>query len=103
MDANLITVLNKGPSFVNANPKIVPKLSLTSRASLQLATDKLEQPNISGSVIDEFKGAIAKHIDTFEQLGKKVLKSKQIRSKIPPDNITITHFHNKDMPPLLRL
>ena len=60
MDANLITVLNKGPSFVNANPKILPKLCLTSRASLQLATDKLEQHNISGSVINEFKTCYSK-------------------------------------------
>ena len=75
---------------MNANPKILPKLCLTSRASLQLATDKLEQHNISGSVINEFEGAIARHIDTCEQVGKKVLKSKQIRCNIPPDNITIT-------------
>ena len=36
-----VRVLNKGPSFVNAEPKNLPMFCLKARASLQSATDRL--------------------------------------------------------------
>lgn len=89
LDENLTAILNKGPSFVNAEPKRLPKLCLTSRASLQLAADKLKEQNESESTINEFKGGIARIIDTCEQSGKEVLKTKQLRYRIPSTKVTI--------------
>ena len=64
LDASLTAILNKGPSFVNAEPKLFPKLCVTSRASLQLAADKLKEQNVPENAISEFKGGLARIIDT---------------------------------------
>ena len=42
LDRGLVRVLNKGPSFINAEPKNLPMFCLKARASLQSATDRLK-------------------------------------------------------------
>ncbi|CAB4034108.1 Hypothetical predicted protein, partial [Paramuricea clavata] len=61
-DSKLQSILNKGPSFVNAEPWELPKLCLLSKASLQLTTDRLQEQNIPDSAINEFRGGIARII-----------------------------------------
>ncbi|CAB4029867.1 Hypothetical predicted protein, partial [Paramuricea clavata] len=56
LDTDLINVLNKGPSFVNAEPKDLSKLCLLAKANLQLVTDKLNQEDVPENAINEFKG-----------------------------------------------
>ena len=51
IDPDLLTILNKGPSYVNADPKRLPKLCLTSKASLQSATDRLQEEKVPESAI----------------------------------------------------
>ncbi|CAB4042851.1 Hypothetical predicted protein, partial [Paramuricea clavata] len=56
IDANLSDILNKCPSFVNADPKHLPKTCLQARANLQMVADKLEDQEVLESTINEFKG-----------------------------------------------
>ena len=42
LDNQLTNMLDKGPSFVNANLKDLPKHSLLAKASLQRVTDRLK-------------------------------------------------------------
>ena len=90
IDPDLLTILNKGPSYVNADPKRLPKLCLTSKASLQSATDRLQEEKVPESAINEFKGGIARIIDECEQSGTEVLKSKRLRYRLPSNQIKIT-------------
>lgn len=90
LDPDLVTILNKGPSYVNADPKCLPKLCLTSKASLQSATDRLQEEKVSESAINEFKGGIARIIEVCEQSGTEMLKSKRLRYRLPSNQIKIT-------------
>jgi hypothetical protein len=72
-DSKLQSILNKGPSFVNAGPRELPKLCLLTKSSLQLTTDRLQEQNIADSAINEFKGGIARIIKECEKFGSRVL------------------------------
>lgn len=89
LDPNLEAILNKGPSFVNAEPKSLPKSCQTSRASLQLVVDKLKEQKIHESAINEFKGGIARIIDESERCGTTVLKSKRQQYHLPSKQVVI--------------
>ena len=89
MDRGLVRVLNKGPSFVNAEPKNLPMFCLKARASLQSATDRLKEQSIPECAINEFKGGIARVINECEQLGPKILKTKKLPYKRPPKHVAI--------------
>ena len=89
IDANLSDILNKGPSFVNPDPKHLPKTCLQARANLQMVADKLEDQEVPESTINEFKGGIARLIDTCERTGKDVLKARQLQYNLPSEEVTI--------------
>ena len=63
MNDGLKNIPEKGPSFVNAEPKHLPRLSLLAKASLQHATDQLKRQNIPDNAINEFKGGMARVIE----------------------------------------
>ncbi|XP_068691472.1 uncharacterized protein [Montipora foliosa] len=90
LDPKLVAVLNKGPSYVNADPKQLTRTCLLSRASLQTTIDKLEEQGISTNAINEFTGGIARIIDKCEKTGTKILKSKRLKYEKPPDSVIIT-------------
>jgi hypothetical protein len=90
VDTDLINVLNKGPSFVNTEPKELSKLCLLAKANLQLVTDKLNQEDVPENAINEFKGGIARIISECIQSGPNILKHKKLHYKPRPDNIVIT-------------
>ena len=85
-----MNILEKGPSFVNADPKELTKLCLLSKASLQLVTDQLKRQNVSETALNEFKGGVARVIDQCEELGGPILKRKKLPYKVPSKNIVIT-------------
>ncbi|XP_068713298.1 fibronectin type III domain-containing protein-like [Montipora foliosa] len=68
IDPKLVAVLNKGPSYVNADPKQLTRTCLLSRASLQTTIDKLEEQGISTNAINEFTGGIARIIDNLDDI-----------------------------------
>ena len=71
LDPKLVAVLNKGPSYVNADPKQLTKTCLPSRASLQTTIDKLEEHLIPTNTINEFSGGLARIIEKCEKLPLK--------------------------------
>ena len=89
IDANLSDILNKGPSFVNADPKHLPKTSLKARANLQMVADKFINQEVPESTINEFKGGIARLIDTCERTGMDILKANQLQYNRPSEEVTI--------------
>ena len=86
---NLSNILNKGPSFVNADPKHLPKTCLKARANLQMVANKLIDQEVPESTINEFKGGIARLIDTCERTSKHILKAKQLQYDRPSEEVTI--------------
>ena len=90
LDPKLVKILNKGPSFVNAEPKHLPRQCLVARASLQAVTDKLKDQGVSDPAINELKGGIARVINECEQLGTDILRSKKLSYKRPSAEVTIT-------------
>ncbi|CAB3980386.1 Hypothetical predicted protein, partial [Paramuricea clavata] len=90
VDSELEKLLNKGPSFVNAEPAELSKRCLISRASLQLATDRLVEDNVPDRAINELKGGIARIIDDCEKFGKKILTKKKLPFKRPAKSVVIT-------------
>ena len=63
LNDGLGNILEKGPSFVNAEPKHLPRLSLLAKASLQHAADQLKRQNIPDNAINEFNGGMARVIE----------------------------------------
>ena len=90
LDPTLTKILNKGPSFVNADSKQIPRTCLLARASLQAAVDKLEAQQLSTNTLNEFKGGIARIIDKCETSGTQILQSKRQTYQKPPDSVVIT-------------
>ena len=90
LNDGLKNILEKGPSFVNAEPKHLPRLSLLAKASLQNATDQLKRQNIPDNAINEFKGGMARVIEEGNKHGKKILKNKSLTYDLPPKDIVIT-------------
>ena len=90
LDPKLVAVLNKGPSYVNADPKQLTKTCLLSRASLQTTIDKLEEQLTPTYAINEVSGGLARIIDKGEKTGTTILKSKRLKYEKPPDSVIIT-------------
>ena len=91
LDPKLTEVLTKGPSFVNAEPRNVPRQCLEARTSLQVAIDKLKNNNDTPEcAIDDLKGGIIRVNNECERLGPDILKSKRVFFKRPASEITIT-------------
>ena len=91
LDRRLVRVLNKGPSFVNAEPKNLLMFCLKARASLHSATDRLKEQSIPECAMNELKGGMV--INECEQLGPEVLKTKKLPYKRPPKHATIIPTH----------
>jgi hypothetical protein len=89
LNDGLKNILEKGPSFVNAEPKHLRRLSLLAKASLQHATDQLKRPNIPDNAIKEFKGGMACVIEEGNKHGKKILKNESLTYDLPPKDIVI--------------
>ena len=70
LDNQLTNMLDKGPSFVNANPKDLPKHSLLAKASLQRVTDRLKNLNVCQSSLNKFKGRMARIIEENKKYGR---------------------------------
>ena len=90
LDPKLVAVLNKGPSYVNADLKQLTKTCLLSRASLQTTIDKLEEQLIPTNAINKFSGEFVIIIDKSEKTGTTILKSKRLKYERPPDSVIIT-------------
>ena len=90
LEPQLTNILDNGPSFVNAEPKELPKRCLLSKASLQRATDRLKEEHIPESALNELTGGITRIIEECEKVGAKILNSKKLSYKKPPENIVIT-------------
>ena len=78
LDNQLIKILEKGPSFVNAEPNDLPKLSLLAKASLQRLTDQLKDLNVCESTLNEFKGGMVRVIEEGKKYGSNILKHKKL-------------------------
>jgi hypothetical protein len=90
LDDKLTNVLEKGPSFVNAAPRDLPRHSLLAKASLQRAMDQLKAQNVPESALSEFKGGMSRVIEEGNKKGSKILKNKTLTYELPPKNIVIT-------------
>ena len=90
LDPRLVTVLNKGPSYVNADQKQITNTSLLSKASLQAAVDKLEEQKIAKIVLNELSGGISCIIEKCQTTSTTFLKSKRQAYQKPPDSVVIT-------------
>ena len=75
---------------MNADPKHLPKTCLKARANLQMVADELIDKEVPESTINEFKGGIARLIDTCERTGKDILEAKQLQYNRPSVEVTIT-------------
>ena len=59
------------------------QLCLESKASLQLATDKLKEVNVPDHAINEFKGGIARIINETKRAGVHILNKKKLSCETP--------------------
>jgi hypothetical protein len=90
LDPKLLDILNKGPSFVNADPRKLSQLCLESKVSLQLAPDKLKEVNVPDHASNEFKGGIARIINETKRAGVHILNKNKLSCEPPPETIVIT-------------
>jgi hypothetical protein len=90
LDPKLLDILNKGPSFVNADPRKLSQLCLESKASLQLPTDKLKEVNVPDHAINVFKGGIARIFNETKRAGVHILNKRKLSCEPPLETIVIT-------------
>ncbi|CAB4026674.1 Hypothetical predicted protein, partial [Paramuricea clavata] len=67
LEPQLTNILHNGPSFVNAEPKELPKRCLLSKASLQRATGRLKEEYIPESALNELTGGMTRIIEECEK------------------------------------
>ena len=91
LDPKLVDVLNRGPSFVNAQPRKIGRQCLEARASLQVAVERLKTQEIPEHAVSELKGGLMRVINECENSGPEILKAKKISYKRPPSDVVITH------------
>jgi hypothetical protein len=90
LDPKLLDILNKGPSFVNADLRRLSQLCIESKVSLQLAPDKLKEVNVPDHASNEFKGGIARIINETKRAGVHILNKKKLSCEPPTETIVIT-------------
>lgn len=72
LDDGLKNISVKGPSFVNAEPRDLPSLSLLVKACLQHSINQLKYKNIPKDIMNKFKRGMAGVIEGSKRGSEEV-------------------------------